>query len=262
MAIEIEVGLRWLRSFGNWFFVAACLLLIILLLLPDRFDGASPPSGGSVPGRTPASRLNLATGTDSAVSLASGYCSSPSSAKARTLITDHPEWDIVDVAQILCGKVAVGMTSAQVRLSLGFPSAIRRTNVFGSTESEWWYGARGVAFENGFVTTLLIDSDIVQPSPDSVGAVKPDSIGLQLTRAVARCHEAARDTLKPRGTVKFIDNPELREDLGNGKSHVRVELQVSDRGSVPTSTMVDCNTREAAARLELTEFDSWQDPDP
>ncbi len=223
--------------------------------------GAGGPSGGSVAGRTPASRLDLATGTDSAVALARGYCLSPSGARAREIITERSEWDIVDIARILCKEVAVGMTAPQVRLSRGFPGEMNQTNIFGPTNGRWWYGDQGVAFEDGVVIELLTD-DTSSPAPADAGASKPaDSTDTQLTRAVALCHHAARQKVKPRWAVNFIDDP---IDLGKGESHVQVELHARNLIGVPTLTAVDCKTRETAARLELTYFDSWEaePPDP
>jgi hypothetical protein len=143
-----------LSVFGKWALVVAGLLSTTVFLA-YYFVGPSGPPGDIVAGRTPASRLDLATGTDSAVALAGGACSSPNRTKAKELIANHPNWDIVDIARILCGEVAVGMTSPQVRLSLGSPPAISGPNLFGPTNGDWWYGQHGVKFKEGIVTTLL-----------------------------------------------------------------------------------------------------------
>jgi outer membrane protein assembly factor BamE (lipoprotein component of BamABCDE complex) len=58
------------------------------------------------------------------------------------------------MANVLCKRVAVGMTATQVRLAWGTPQSINTTTYASGDHDQWVYGNNYVYLENGIVTAM------------------------------------------------------------------------------------------------------------
>ena len=67
-------------------------------------------------------------------------------------VTWHPEWSDKAKEAVLQGKFILGMTSKQVKVSLGHPEDINKTVGSWGTHEQWVYSDKYLYFENGILT--------------------------------------------------------------------------------------------------------------
>lgn len=75
-------------------------------------------------------------------------------ARVKKMVADHPTWEDEQIAMVLCKRVGIGMTAAQVRLSWGAPESINTTTYASGDHDQWVYGNSYVYLENGIVTAV------------------------------------------------------------------------------------------------------------
>jgi hypothetical protein len=135
-----------------------CLLVVIVVVVigtlsSNGSDRTSNPASGS-----PAKPVTPAAAAQARVSAvlsdAKPMCA-PSSARVKKMIADHPTWENGSMANVLCKRVAIGMTAPQVRLAWGAPESINTTTYASGDHDQWVYGTGYYVYlENGIVTAM------------------------------------------------------------------------------------------------------------
>jgi hypothetical protein len=131
-----------------------CLLVIIGLGVIGTLS--STGSRGPAPTAQTKQLSPAATAQARVSSVLSGARSmcTPSAARVKKMIVDHPAWEDGSMANVLCKRVAIGMTAPQVRLAWGAPESINTTTYASGDHDQWVYGANYVYLENGIVTAM------------------------------------------------------------------------------------------------------------
>lgn len=133
-----------------------CLLATIAVFVIGSLSssGSHSPSTPAAP-PTPVTPAAAAQARLSSVLAAAKPMCSPSSARVKKIISDHPTWEDDSMANVLCKRVAIGMTGPQVRLAWGAPESINTTTYASGDHDQWVYGSGYYVYlESGIVTAM------------------------------------------------------------------------------------------------------------
>lgn len=74
--------------------------------------------------------------------------------KAGKICTKNPEWSKYACETLALGKVRIGMTRDQARVSWGRPNSVNKTTSAHGTHEQWVYDGNYLYFEDGILTTV------------------------------------------------------------------------------------------------------------